>query len=87
MFNSQIDDMRSIERTMPTHSRSPVKRNKKKSIKNHVDRVLKSDFLSNQDSLLLKNTLELMKILSKIKRFGQSLKINNLTKMVYLLYY
>lgn len=46
-----------------------MKKPKNKSIKNHVERVLKSGFLSNEESLLLKNTLELMKILSKIKRF------------------
>lgn len=46
-----------------------MKWNKKKSIRNHVDRILRSELLSNDDSLLLKNTLELMKILSKIKTF------------------
>jgi len=61
--------MRSIERTMQIHSRTTMKKPKNKSIKNHVERVLKSGFLSNEESLLLKNTLELMKILSKIKRF------------------
>lgn len=69
MNSSQIDDMRSVERTMPTHSRSIIKHNKKKSIRSHVERVLKSGFLSNEDSLLLQNTLELMKILSKMKKF------------------
>lgn len=54
---------------MQTHSRSTMKRNNKKSIRSHVDRILRSGFLSNDDSLLLKNTLELMKILSKIKKF------------------
>lgn len=61
--------MRIIERTMPTHFKSTVKRNKKKSVKSHVDKILISGFLSNEDSLLLQNTLELMKILSKIKRY------------------
>lgn len=69
MHSSQIDDLRSVERTMPTHSRSIIKRNKKMSIRSHVERVLKSGILSNEDSLLLQNTLELMKILSKLKRF------------------
>lgn len=69
MQSSQIDDVRSIERTMLTHSRSIIKRNKKKSIRSHLEKVLKSGFLSNEDSLLLQNTLELMKILSKMKRF------------------
>lgn len=54
---------------MEIHSRSTIKRTKNKSIKSHVERVLKSGFLSNEESLLLKNTLELMKILSKIKKF------------------
>lgn len=61
--------MRSIERTMHTHPRSLLKRNKKKSIRSHVEMIFKSGFLSNEDNLLLQNTLELMKILSKIKRF------------------
>lgn len=54
---------------MQMHSKTIMKRPKNKSIKYHVDRVLKSGFLSNEENLLLKNTLELMKILSKIKRF------------------
>jgi hypothetical protein len=45
-----------------------MKRIKKKPIRSHVERILRSGFLSNEDSLLLKNTLELMKILSKIKK-------------------
>lgn len=61
--------MRRIERTMATHSRSIVKQTKKKSIKQHVKNVLQSGFLSNEESVLLQNTLELMKILSKIKRY------------------
>ncbi|VVC29075.1 Rho GTPase-activating protein domain,Rho GTPase activation protein [Cinara cedri] len=76
IFSSQIDDLRSIERTMPTHSRSSMKRTKKKSIRSHVERVLKSEFLSNQDSLLLQNTLELMKILSKIKSVQSQINIH-----------
>lgn len=67
LYSSQIDDMRSIERTMQIHPRSTRKQTKNKSIKSHVEKVLKSGFLSNEESLLLKNTLELMKILSKIK--------------------
>lgn len=69
--------MRSLERTMPTHSRSTIKRNKKKSIRNHAEKILKSGFLLKEDSLLLQNTLELMKLLSKIKRFV-SLFVDNL---------
>lgn len=61
--------MRSIERTMHTHPRSSIKRNKKKSIRSHVEMIFKSGFLSDEDNLLLQNTLELMKILSKIKKF------------------
>lgn len=53
---------------MPTHSRSNMKKNKNKSIKTRMERILKLGLLSNEDSLLLQNTLELMKILSKIKR-------------------
>lgn len=45
-----------------------MKRNKNKSIKTRMERVLKLGLLSNEDSLLLQSTLELMKILSKIKR-------------------
>lgn len=69
MCGSQIDDMRNVERTLPTHSRSIIKRNKKRSIKNNAEKILKSGFLSNEDSSLLKNTLELMKLLSKVKRY------------------
>lgn len=69
MYDAQIEDMRSIERTMPTHLKSSMKRNKKKSIRSHVDTVLQTGFLSIEDSLLLQNTLELMKILLKIKKF------------------
>ncbi|XP_060863413.1 uncharacterized protein LOC132939977 isoform X2 [Metopolophium dirhodum] len=76
LYSSQIDDMRSIERTMQIHSRTTTKRPKNKSIKNHVERVLKSGFLSNEESLLLKNTLELMKILSKIKSVQNQINIH-----------
>ncbi|XP_026822010.1 putative uncharacterized protein DDB_G0282133 isoform X2 [Rhopalosiphum maidis] len=75
IYSSQIDDMRSIERTMQIHSRSTIKRTKNKSIKGHVERILKSGFLSNEESLLLKNTLELMKILSKIKSIQNQINI------------
>lgn len=78
-YHSQIDDMRSIERTMLTHSSSPMKRIKKKSIKSHVENVLKSGFLSNEDSLLLQDTLELMKILSKIKSVQNQINIHRKT--------
>lgn len=54
---------------MQTHPRTSMKRNKKKSIRSHVEMIFNSGFLSNEDNLLLQNTLELMKILSKIKRF------------------
>jgi len=77
--------MRSIERTMQIHSRSAMKQTKNKSIKIHVERVLKSEFLSNEEGLLLKNTLELMKILSKIKRF--LLNYNNHFKKYPLIFY
>ncbi|CAI6344929.1 unnamed protein product [Macrosiphum euphorbiae] len=76
LYSSQIDDMRSIERTMQIHSRTTMKKPKNKSIKNHVERVLKSGFLSNEESLLLKNTLELMKILSKIKSVQNQINIH-----------
>lgn len=75
MHSSQIDDLRSLERTMPTHFKSIMKRNKKKSIRSHVERVLKSGILSNEDSLLLQNTLELMKILSKLKSVQNQINI------------
>lgn len=75
LYSNQIDDMRSIERTMQIHSKSTIKRTKNKSIKIHVERVLKSGFLSNEESLLLKNTLELMKILSKIKSVQNQINI------------
>ncbi|XP_015369043.1 PREDICTED: uncharacterized protein LOC107165363 isoform X2 [Diuraphis noxia] len=76
LLSSQIDDMRSIERTMQIHSKTTMKQTKNKSIKNHVERVLKSGFLSNEESLLLKNTLELMKILSKIKSVQNQINIH-----------
>ncbi|XP_022167812.1 uncharacterized protein LOC111031968 isoform X2 [Myzus persicae] len=76
LYSSQIDDMRSVERTMQIHSRTTMKQTKTKSIKNHVERVLKSGFLSNEESLLLKNTLELMKILSKIKNVQNQINIH-----------
>lgn len=66
---SQIDDIRWIERTMPISQNRTTKEPEKKSIQNHAKRVLKSGLLSNEDGLLLQNTLELMKILSKIKRY------------------
>jgi len=83
--------MRSIERTMQIHSKSTMKRTKNKSIKIHVERVLKSGFLSNEESLLLKNTLELMKILSKIKRFllnyNNNLKISiNILFLIFVVF-
>ncbi|XP_025408491.1 uncharacterized protein LOC112682182, partial [Sipha flava] len=74
-YSPQIDEMRSIERTMQTHSRSVMKRIKKKPIRSHVERILRSGFLSNEDSLLLKNTLELMKILSKIKNVQNQINV------------
>ncbi|KAL5244145.1 hypothetical protein ACI65C_011555, partial [Semiaphis heraclei] len=80
LLSSQIDDMRSIERTTQIHSRTTMKRTKNKSIKNHVERVLKSGFLSNEESLLLKNTLELMKILSKIKSVQNQINIHRRNK-------
>lgn len=77
MYDAQIEDMRNVERTMPTHLKSSVKRNKKKSIKSHVDTVIQTGFLSFEDSILLQNTLELMKILSKIKKFVLMYYSNN----------
>jgi len=65
---------------MQIHPRTTMKQTKNKSIKNHVERTLKSGFLSNEESLLLKNTLDLMKILSKIKRFV--LKYNNIKNVL-----
>ncbi|XP_050432898.1 uncharacterized protein LOC126840923 isoform X2 [Adelges cooleyi] len=78
MANSQIDEMRTMERTVQYAPRTHLKSNRKKSIKNYVEKILKSGLLPDNDCVLLQNTLELMKLLATIKSIQS--QINNLRK-------